>query len=230
MPEFIFILYKPAVPGNIGASARAIKTMGFSLLRLIQPCDHLNDEARKMAHGSHDILEEAQIFESFEAGISDLDYLICTTAKNRSTKFDYYSSREVTAILKDKAGSLQKIGIIFGTEESGLPNNIIQHSDLAVTIPMKAGYPSLNLSQSVMIIAYELSWLNILRTSGARRLKNTQGFSELKQRTQFLLEIIGIPPGTPLHHRIMERVALLKSGDIALLHSVTARLMSALTD
>jgi len=230
MPEFIFILYKPAVPGNVGASARAIKTMGFSRLRLIQPCDHLNDEARMLAHGSHDILEAAELFESYEASVTDLDYVISTTAKTRSAKFDYHSSREITAILKEKAGSLKKIGIIFGTEESGLPNRIIQHSDLAVTIPLKAGYPSLNLSQSVMIIAYELSLLNVLHPAGTKRVKNEQGFSELKQRTQFLLETIGIPPGTPLHHRIMERVALLGSVDIALLHSVTARLLSALTD
>ena len=57
--EIIIILYRPSVPGNVGASARAMKTMGFSMLRLIEPCDHLNDEARMMAHGSNEILENA---------------------------------------------------------------------------------------------------------------------------------------------------------------------------
>ncbi|MBN1131756.1 MAG: hypothetical protein JXR52_07765 [Bacteroidales bacterium] len=230
MPECIFILYKPAVPGNVGASARAIKTMGFKQLRLIQPCDHLCDEARMMAHGSHDILETAKLYESFEEAVSDLDFLICTTAKTRSAKFDYHSSREVAGILNEKKESLRKVGIIFGTEESGLPNQIVLQSDLAVTIPMYAKYPSLNLSQSVMIVAYELSLREYFIKTVSKKQKNEKGFSELKQRTQFLLEIIGIPTETPLHHRIMERAAILKPEDISLLHSITARLMVTLDD
>ncbi len=52
--EIIFILYRPGVPGNIGATARALETMGFTRLRLIEPCDHLSVEAKMMAHGSHE--------------------------------------------------------------------------------------------------------------------------------------------------------------------------------
>ena len=100
---------------------------------------------------------------------------------------------------------------------------------------MHAGYPSLNLSQSVMIIAYELSILYAGKGPGKqsrekKRIGNEKGFLELKQRTQFLLRTTGIPEGTPLHHRIMERIAILKSGDIALLHSVSSRLMDFLSE
>ena len=225
MPEFIFILYKPAVPGNIGASARAIKTMGFSHLRLIQPGDYLNSEGRMMAHGSHDILEQALIFESYEEAVKDIDFIICTTAKRRSAKFDYYSSREIAAIINDKSENLERVGIVFGTEESGLPNKIIQQADIAVTVPMHAGYPSLNLSQSVMVMAYELSSHYKLESPEQLANENPAGFVELKQRTRQLLGNIGVPEGTALHHRIMERVAILKSGDISLLHSVTSKII-----
>ena len=238
MPEIIFILYKPAVPGNVGASARAIKTMGFSHLRLIKPCDHLNMDARMMAHGSHDILEQASIYESYEQSVQDLDYIICTTAKSRSAKYDYYSSQELGKVLSDKAGNLDKIGVVFGTEESGLPNSIIQHADLAVTVPMASTYPSLNLSQSVMILSYELSLLDIpenikpaipAKSDSLREIKQDksvkpESFRELKQKTRELLEDIGVKEGTPLHHRIMERVAILKSGDISLMHAVTSKI------
>jgi tRNA/rRNA methyltransferase len=225
MADIDFILYKPAVPGNIGACARAIKTMGFSQLKLIQPCDHLTDEARMMAHGSHDILESAEVFDSFEDAVSELDLLVCTTAKKRSAKHDYYSSREIRQILDEKNVTLDRIGVIFGTEESGLPNRIIQYADLAVYIPMFSGYPSLNLSQSVMIIAYELSMLKSgLQTEEKPRDASKTGYKELKQRIRMILNYIGIPDGSPLHHRILERIAILKPVDISLLHSITSRL------
>jgi len=228
MPEIIFILYKPAVPGNVGASARAIKTMGFIQLRLIQPCDYLDKEARMMAHGSHDILEQASVFESYEEAIKDIDFIICTTAKNRSAKFDYYSSHEIGGLINDKSENLKKVGVVFGCEESGLPNSIIQHADLAITIPMHSVYPSLNLSQSVMIISYELSSHKSQEKTKTKSSKNSESFRELTKRTKLLLENIGVAEGTPLHHRIMERVAILKSGDIPLLHSVTSKAMDHL--
>ena len=228
MPEISFILYKPAVPGNVGASARAMKTMGFKDLRLINPCDHLSDEARMLAHGSHDILESARSCESFEEAVRDLDLILATTAKTRSARFDYYSSRDLKRIVEEKAGSVDHIGIVFGTEESGLPNDIIQASDIAISIPMHATYPSLNLSQSVMVIAYELSYLNTSRTAGKDIHKETRGYRELKERTRHILERSGIASGTPLHHRIMERVAMLKATDIPLLHSITSKLETVL--
>lgn len=222
--EIHFILYKPAVPGNVGAAARAIKTMGFQHLRLIDPCNHLGQEARMMAHGSNNILEEASVFGHFEAAVNDLDMIVCTTAKKRTTKFDYYSTREFGEYLLNKEAHLDKVGILFGTEESGLPNKLIQQSDLAITIPMAASYPSLNLSQSVMVIAYELSQLNLLEKPGQSLIKSGEGWGELKKQTLQLLVESGIPAGSSLFHRIMERMATVGANDIPLFLSVINRI------
>jgi len=215
-----FILYKPGVPGNVGAAARAIKTMGFSNLRLISPCDHLGNEARMLAHGSHDILESAAVFDTFETAIADLDLVVCTTAKERSAKHDYYSSREFGEYLANKEDLLQKVGILFGTEESGLPNQLILQSDLAMSIPMAGEYPSLNLAQSVMVTAYELSFLNQLRKPGQSLSKSGEGWTELKKQSHHLLTEAGIPEGSPLFHRIMERMTTVGANDIPLFLSV----------
>ena len=67
-----FILVEPAVPGNIGAAARAIKTMGYSNMRLVNPCDHLSIEAKMLAHASGEILEEAELFSGLEEAIADI--------------------------------------------------------------------------------------------------------------------------------------------------------------
>ena len=222
--EIHFILYKPAVPGNVGAAARAIKTMGFKHLRLINPCAHLGDEARMLAHGSHDILEAALLFDNFDEAVDDLDLVVCTTAKRRSAKHDYHSSRSIREQLENKSEDLKHVGILFGTEESGLPNALILKSDMAMSIPMAGGYPSLNLAQSVMLTAYELSPLNQLEKPGTPLSKSGEGWGSLKRQTAQLLNEAGILIGTPLYHRIMERMATLSSQDIPLFLSVISRI------
>ena len=222
--EIHFILYKPAVPGNVGAAARAIKTMGFNHLRLIAPCDHLGDEARMLAHGSHDILESALLFDDFSSAVADLDLVVCTTAKGRSAKHDYHSSQNIREQLENKREHLHKVGILFGTEESGLPNALILQSDMAMSIPMAGSYPSLNLAQSVMVTAYELSPLNALEKPGAPISKSGEGWLTLKMQSAQVLNDAGILEGTPLYHRIMERMATLSANDIPLFLSVISRI------
>lgn len=220
----IFILYKPAVPGNIGAAARAMKTMGFKHMRLIDAADHLADEARMMAHGSYDILEAARVFSSFDDAVADLDFLIASTAKNRSAKEDYLDSHEISEFISQKDEVIGKIGILFGTEESGLPNEYILRSNIAVSIPMVEPYPSLNLSQAVMIMAYELSQLSLPETRAANVEMSLEGWKQLDHRVKTVLSVAGIKPQNPLYNRILERVSFLSTGDARLLHSVTSRL------
>ncbi len=222
--EIHFILYKPAVPGNVGAAARAIKTMGFTHLRLIDPCDHLGDEAMMLAHASHDILQSAQLFNDFESAVADLDLVVCTTAKRRTAKHDYHSSRDLYGLLSNKKDQLEKVGILFGTEESGLPNQLVLKSDLAISIPMAGTYPSINLAQSVMVTAYELSLLNQLEKPGEALSKSGEGFGTLKKQTKQLLWQAGIPEGSPLFHRILERLATVDTNDIPLFLSVLSRI------
>lgn len=222
--EIHFILYRPAVPENVGAAARALKTMGFSKLRLIEPCDHLSREARMLAHASNEVLEQAGVYRNFEEATRDLDLIVCTTAKGRSSKHDYHSSRDLGAFLSGREMVLDSVGILFGTEESGLPNELILRSDLAASIPMAGGYPSLNLAQSVMVMAYELSVLNEIRKPGETLTKSGEGYATMKQQSEAQLQQIGISEGSPLYHRIMERLATTGANDIPLFLSVLARL------
>jgi tRNA/rRNA methyltransferase len=198
--------------------------MGFKHLRLIAPCDHLGDEARMLAHGSQEILESARVFDDFESAAEDLDLVVCTTAKGRTAKHDYHSSRSIREQLEKKKDQLQRVGILFGTEESGLPNALVLQSDMAMSIPMAKSYPSLNLAQAVMITAYELSPLNQLEKPGEELSKSGEGWGTLKYQSARLLEDVGILKGTPLYHRIMERLATLSGTDIPLFLSVISRI------
>jgi tRNA/rRNA methyltransferase len=201
--------------------------MGFTNLRLIDPCDYLGDESRMLAHASHDILRSAQVFGNYEAAVADLDLVVCTTAKGRTSKHDYHSSRDLAPLLKKKKDQLGKVGILFGTEESGLPNRLVLKSDLAVSIPMAGSYPSLNLAQAVMVCAYELSSLNSLEKPGESLSKTGEGWGTLKKQSEELLQRSGIPEGTPLYHRILERLATIDANDIPLFLSVLSRLQKS---
>lgn len=223
-----FILYKPVVPENIGAAARALKTMGFNHMRLIQPCDHLSREARMLAHGSNDILENARIFGSYEEAVEDIDFKVATTAKKRSAKEDYLEPSDLRILLENKSKTTEKVAIIFGTEESGLPNEIIAACDIASSIPIARPYPSLNLGQTIMLYAYELSTLPIQELT--KDLIDQPSYDELKLRSEKILKEIGIPEDMPLYNRILERMGQLGSEDVNLLHSVTSRIRNKLME
>lgn len=219
--EFVFILVEPAVPENIGAAARAIKTMGFKELRLINTNKHLCDEATWLAHGSTDILNEAKVYTHLKEAIVDLDFLIGTTAKKRSVKKDYYTPEETQAILEVKKDSVNRIGVIFGREESGLTNEELDSCDIALSIPLMAPYPSINLAQSVMIVSYVLSNC-VLKHNNRGDKKNN--YLLLKKKTKNILNSIDIIEGENLHGRIMERFSKIGADDINLFLSMIARI------
>ncbi|GAB4327103.1 MAG: RNA methyltransferase [Calditrichia bacterium] len=150
-----FVLVEPQTPGNIGAAARALKTMGFSNLILINPCDHLAAEARWMAHASNEILEKAQIFSHLEEFIKDMNWVVATTQRDRNYHLPFYTPKEFCERAVPMSVN-HKIAIVFGREQSGLTNEELSMCDAISTIPAHTKHPSLNLAQSIMVYAYEM--------------------------------------------------------------------------
>lgn len=215
-----FILIEPAVPENVGAAARAMKTMGFSDMRLVNPCDHLSGPARWLAHASNEILENATVYSSFEAAIADVDFVVGTSAKDRLVKEDYYSTRELVNQITHKAGSIHHLAIVFGREDSGMRNAELKQCDLVSTVPLQATYPSLNLAQAIMIYAYELGQIKQNNPEEAANLVNENSFKSLKAKSSQLLLELGFQEESAIYPRILERLNTLGEGDIRLLHSV----------
>lgn len=217
--NFVFILVEPSTPENVGATARAIKTMGFQELRLVNPCDHLSDPARWLAHASNEILEQAKVFATFEEAIHDLDFVIGTSAKQRMVKEDYLSTRDLPELLREKGQSIKNAGIVFGREDSGLRNEELKQCDLVSTVPLQTSYPSLNLAQAVMLYAYELSALHNQALQPEREI-NANGFRSLKDKTASILNDLDFKEESAIFPRILERLNMLGESDIHLLHSI----------
>jgi tRNA/rRNA methyltransferase len=234
--KICFILVEPAVPGNIGASARAIKTMGFSSLRLVRPCEHLGKEARMLAHGAGEILDQAEVYGSLGEALGDLSLSVATTSKKRGARVSYITNADLSGILSSKGSMVQSAGIVFGREEYGLSNDEIRRCDLVSTIPLKQPYPSLNLSQAVMLYAYSLADLGMsvkeaepggsgeLTVAGSEKSDSPEAFRTMMDQSADMLRRLEVDRSPALYNRILERLALLGEDDVHLVLSVLSRI------
>lgn len=155
-PHIRFVLFEPTHPGNIGSVARAMKTMGFSDLRLVNPPeDFLCGESRAMASGAQDVLHEARVVESLKEALEGCGLVLGASARHRRLGCPEFDPRECAAQLR-AAEKTRPVAVVFGPERSGLSNDELDLCNGIVYIPGNPAYNSLNLSQAVQIIAYEL--------------------------------------------------------------------------
>jgi len=223
-----FILVNPATPGNVGSSVRALKTMGFNSLRLVNPCDYLSGDARKMAYGSHDLLESSVVFETLSDATNDIDLSIATTSKKRTIWNDYFTPEACKDLVKKKGKTISSLAIVFGREENGLLEEEMELCDIRSIIPMADSYPSLNLAQSVMIYAYIFSEFQIVGNDAVENTANPKEQKILKERSVELLERIEVSRNPNLYRRMMERLMLANEDDTHLFLSFHRYLMQKL--
>jgi len=152
--DIVFVLVEPARGENIGAAARAIKTMGFKQLRLVRPGDMT--AAQWVAHHSNEVLEQARTFDDLGAALTDVDLSIACTARRRLQKDRYVDADQCADLIAAKGHSINRVAIVFGREASGLTGDEVALCDLASSIPLAQPQPSLNLAQAVMVYAWEL--------------------------------------------------------------------------
>jgi TrmH family RNA methyltransferase len=151
-----FILVEPKEPGNVGASARAIKNMGFRNLCLVNPPSLINSEARWFARNAHDILDSAEIFTTIKDAISDKSIVVGASRRTGRKRGIFVHAEQGARRLLEIAAT-NKTAILFGREDRGLYNEEIEECGFLMTIPSSKKQPSLNLAHAVLIIAYELS-------------------------------------------------------------------------
>jgi TrmH family RNA methyltransferase len=150
-----FVLVEPREPGNIGASARAIKNMGFGRLCLVNPAA-LTDEAKWFARNALDVLETAPVSQTLQEAISDKAIVAGTTRRKGKKRGVIYPVGQGVQKLRALAEG-NKIAILFGREDRGLFNEEVEECGFLLSIPTNSEHPSLNLAQAVLIVAYELS-------------------------------------------------------------------------
>ncbi len=148
------VLCQTSHPGNIGAAARAMKTMGLKQLVLVNPKQFPSEEATARASGATDVLDNAQVVASLEEGVDDCRLVIGTSSRNRALPWPLVEPREIKSIIEREPTALP-MAIVFGRESTGLLNEELQLCHYHVNIPANPDYMSLNLAAAVQVICYE---------------------------------------------------------------------------
>jgi TrmH family RNA methyltransferase len=152
----VVILDHPAHAGNIGAAARAMRNMGLHHLRVINPRQFPHPDAWEFAVGATDILDQTHVFPTMDAAVADLNFLVATTNRGRGQRNEIVTARQLGTRLPEiqrRPGT--RVGILFGTERTGLRTVDVERADLVCNIPTDGPHGSLNLGQAVLIVAYE---------------------------------------------------------------------------
>ncbi|MFO8155627.1 MAG: RNA methyltransferase [Pseudomonadota bacterium] len=151
------VLVETTHPGNIGATARAMKTMGLRDLALVNPrvaVDHPDAVAR--ASGAADILESATVCPDLDTALASATWVLATTARVRESRWPSGTPREAAAGAAEEMVGGGRVALIFGREKSGLTNEEVQRAHSLIHIPTAADYSSLNLAQAVQLVCYEM--------------------------------------------------------------------------
>ncbi|HCM9630940.1 TPA: tRNA/rRNA methyltransferase [Enterobacter hormaechei subsp. steigerwaltii] len=211
------VLVAPARAENIGAAARAMKTMGFTDLRIVDSTAHLEPAARWVAHGSGDILDNITTYATLADALHDISFTVATTARSRA-KFHYYATpAELVPMLEEKSLWLEKAALVFGREDSGLTNEELELADVLTGAPMVADYPSLNLGQAVMVYCYQLASL-IQISQPPVTVSDENQLAALRVRADKLLEQLGVADDQKMVDWLQQRLGRLEQRDTAMLH------------
>jgi len=222
------VLVAPARPENVGAAARAMKTMGFTSLRIVDSDAHLQPAARWVAHGAGDILDGVQTFSTLEQALADVDFTVATTARSRA-RFHYYCTpQQLLGQLDERREWVGQAALVFGREDSGLTNEELELADLLTGVPMKADYPSLNLGQAVMVYCYQLSALMDV-SAPQEPVANEGQLKALRQRAEGLLGALGVSDDQKLRDWLHQRLGALQQRDTAMLHRLLHDIEKKLT-
>ena len=143
---------------NIGASARAMLNFGISGLRLVRPRDGWpNPKAAATASGAVTVIDGAKVFDAMDDALADCQYVLATTARQRDLSMPVYEPAEAALELHQRISSGQRCAILFGGERNGLGSEDVARADGIISIPVNPAFASLNLSQAVLLVAYEWS-------------------------------------------------------------------------
>lgn len=253
------VLVEPTHPGNIGAVARAMMTMGAYQLVLVKPKKFPHYEATKRAAGAQAVLEQAQVVDTLDEALQGCRCVVGTSVRDREIKWPTLTPREAAEYVCGRLSGdgSNEVGlaagepdggaaILFGRESSGLTNQELERCEAQIRIPANPEYSSLNLASAVQIIAYEMNLAmsanvdsethtKTMTTAQKRQLPATieqkQGHLDHLNETLEQLEFIKTKPPTALMRKLtrLYNKADLSIEEIQILRGILTAIQSQLT-
>ena len=207
------VLHRPSHPGNIGAAARAMKTMGLSCLVLVEPRRFPDPEADTLSTGAVDVLRSARVVASLDEALAGAAIAIAFSARPRDLSHEAMDARgaaQEAVSASVTAGA--EVALVFGNETSGLANEDVLKCNRLAHIPADSAYSSLNLAAAVQVVSYEVRMAALSSTGTAREgagsgpeLAPLEDVERLYEHFETSLRATGfLDPGKP--KRLMERL------------------------
>ena len=150
------VLIEPAHPGNIGAAARAMKTMSLSQLVLVRPHRFPSEEADRRAMGAVEILQDAEVVDDLAQAVRDCQLVIGCSARPRSFRHAELDPKQCARLIVEESAEGKSAALVFGPERMGLANQDLDRCSHQVLIPANDAFSSLNLASAVQLICYEI--------------------------------------------------------------------------
>jgi len=223
------ILTGTKYPGNIGSAARAMHNMGLTRLILAGPKCRIDEESYRLARSGKSILDSATTCRSLKSALRGIRFLVGTTGKRGGYRARIHSPRSLSPSILDHAAR-QRVGILFGPEDTGLVDEDLGLCQLLVRIPTHPKATSINLAQAVMIVCYELL-LGTLKREPAHVPKLApleQVEAMYAQLERSLLEIGFLHPQNVKHMMLRLRKMLGRAGlekpDVGILRGIARQI------
>ena len=150
------ILIETSNSGNIGSVLRAMKTMGFKNLCLVNPKKFPSDEAKALAANAKDMIDDVVVVDTLDKALSDIDFVVGTSSRIRKVPWPNEPLNTVAPQINKIIESKTNVGILFGREDRGLTNDELQRCNLHMHIPANEEYPVLNLAMAVQVVCYQI--------------------------------------------------------------------------
>jgi tRNA/rRNA methyltransferase len=152
----VIVLVGPQLGENVGMVARAMANFGLGTLRIVAPREGwLTDKALAAAVKAEDLVRQAPVFDTIEAALADINFVIATTARQRDAFKPVFGPQGAIGEICARQSAGQRTAILFGREKSGLTNDEISRADAICTFPVEQEFASLNIAQAVLLMAYE---------------------------------------------------------------------------
>ncbi len=237
MPDPVIVLVRPQMGENIGATARAMLNFGLEHMRLVAPRDGWpNPAAVAMASGAGRVLDNAQLADDLAGAVADCDYVFATTARVRGLTKPVLSPEQAMGQARAMQAEGKRVAIMFGPERAGLENEDVAVANAIVTMPVNPDFASLNLGQSVLLMAYEwrrqagdvrAEFMEMAKTERAQLIE----VEKLAEHYEARLEDAGFfyppekAPGMKITLRNMWSRMPLTRADVQILHGMLRQLL-----
>jgi tRNA/rRNA methyltransferase len=173
------VLSRPSHPGNVGAAARAMKTMGFSDLRLVAPKNPPGREAEALASGALDVLESARTFGRLEEALGDTQLAVGFSSRSRDLSHPALALREAAPRILE-AAEAGRVALVFGNETFGLTNEELGRCQMLCAIPANPKYASLNLAAAVQVACYEMATAAQMNAPAPSAVKDAAAIEDIE--------------------------------------------------